>query len=505
MEILDTITFEGNSPVVQADMWGVSSPYQWQQAVWAACWRKGAMVACRTCNESGKSSIVVPVLAASFAAAFPSAQVVITSASERQLKKQMEPNLKALFYSRPKWEVLANEIKGPSIDGLPPSSIIWFATKGGDMFEGFHVKQFPDDKKRMRYSPLLIIVDEAKSVKKEIFTAIERCNPTIQLIISTTGEDSGSFYDACMNDTGLWTTSFNFQGKDIDFKIPWTQCPHLLSGTSFKRKKAMLSDKGPGDPDVMSILLAEFFRGGSRMVFDESDLSAMTECCSGMIRAVPDGGRRAFCDFSGGGDELTFGLRVGNVIRPMVCWHNDQATPPSKTADKYIALFVANGLQAKEIYGDNGGLGALIINELANKGWNINRVNPNVPPVYKDGFVDRYSEMHWNLKLHIQNRNIILQPDLLLSNQMRLRRYLRQNSDENRIRMEPKEQARKTRSEKSPDRLDTLVHLVDGYEVSQLAKNNTRSSLRCGSIHDTMKQYDEELNQATTDFPSSDW
>jgi hypothetical protein len=505
MEVLDTITFDGNSPVVQAPMWGIDSPYQWQEAIWAACWKRGAMVAVRTCNESGKSSIVVPMLAASFASAFPSAQVVITSASDRQLKKQMEPNLKALFYNKPKWEILANEIKGPSIDGLPPSSIIWFATKGGDMFEGFHVKQFLDDQKRVRYSPLLIIVDEAKSVKKDIFTAIERCNPTIQLIISTCGEDSGDFYDACMNEGGLWTTSYEYQGKTIDFEIPWTMCPHLMKGTSYKRKRAMLDEKGPNDPDVMSILLAKFFRGGSRMVFDESDLSAVGDCSSGMIRAVPDGGRKAFCDFSGGGDELTFGMRIGNLIKPLTCWHNDQTTPPSKTADKYIALFIANGLQAKEIYGDNGGLGALIINELGNKGWNINRINANIQPIYKDGFVDRYSEKHWNLKLHIQNRSIILPNDLLLMNQMRLRRYLRQNSDENKIRMEPKEQARKQRGEKSPDRLDTIVELVDGLDVADTKRNNVYSSLRCGSIQDTMKQADEEMNGAATDMLASDW
>jgi hypothetical protein len=68
--------------------------------------------------------------------------------------------------------------------------------------------------------------------------------------------------------------------------------------------------------------------------------------------------------------------------------------------------------------------------------------------------------------------------------------------------MEAKENARKQRSEKSPDRLDTLVHLTDGLEVSSLLKNNNYSSLRCGTIKDTMQENNEG---GTTDHMNDEW
>lgn len=482
------------SPVAQWPMWGVPQPYDWQLAILDACWRPGANVCARTCNESGKTSLVVPLLALSWAAAFPGSQVVITSASEDQIKLQLWPALSAMA-SRNGWAVTGTQIKATVVDrDVPASTINIRVTKQGERFEGFHNRTYISSTGDTVFAPLLIIADEAKSIKGEIFTAIERCNPVCRLYISTCGEDTGDFYEACMNRNGLWTTEWEWQGETIPFKIPWTMCPHLNRGNTKKVKQAMLDAKGPNDPDVCSILMAEFFRGGTFMVFDESDMAAARDAMSGHTPHVP-GQRVAFCDFSGGGDELTFGIRDGNLIHPVEAWNQDSTVPPSAVADRYIGLFRRWGLKAEQVWGDNGGLGALIINELQNKGWPINRVNANHKARYEGGFADRYAEMHWSLKQHLHNRGLILPRDDVLLDQMRLRRYIKRNGDENRIRMEPKQEARKQRQENSPDRLDTVVHLVADMENVRIDAVSAKATV-CGSPKEYWDAVAREKEQA---------
>jgi len=467
-----------NSPVIQARLWApVMQAYPWQNAVFDACWRPGAQVACRTCNESGKSSFEVPVLSLSFAAAFPGSQTVITSASEDQIKEQLWPAIRAMAVTRKGWIVTSNKITAPSIDGIiPGSTIIIRVTKQGSRFEGYHVRKYTAADGREVFGPLMIISDEGKSVHPEIYEAIERCNPTVELRISTTGEDSGDFYDSCMNTDGLWTTGWDWNGEHHDFVIPWTKCPHLLFGKTYERKKALLAKLGQDHPTVCSILLAEFFRAGTRMVFQDTDMTAVKHCMAGLTPRIK-GHKQAFCDFSGGGDELTFQYREGNYIHPIVAWHRSGSIAPSVEADKYIMLFKQAGFSVGEastqIAGDNGGLGAGIISEMSKKSWNIKRINPNVKAKDEMQFVDRYAEWHWDLKELIQDQMLIIPNDKILLEQMRLRRYLMKNTEDNKVRIEPKDDARKNRREKSPDRLDTLVHLCRNMEdmpkMSELA------------------------------------
>jgi hypothetical protein len=474
---------------VQAHDWGIPAAYDWQEAIWSALWRPGAQVSVVTCNESGKTSVVVPVAALAFAAAFPSGQVVITSASERQLKKQLEPALKNMIARRKGWRASGGTIYGPSIDGLPESSITCFATKSGELFEGFHPRWYTDDRGVLRYSPLLVIADEAKSVKNDIFTAIERCNPTCELRISTAGEDNGGFYDACTDESGLWTREWKWNGRMIAFKIPWTDCPHLLRGNTYDRKLSLLEKLGPNDPIVCSILMAEFFRGGTQMVFNDSDLMAVKAAMDGVVDRR--GGRRvAFCDFSGGGDELTFGMRTGNYIHPIVAWTQDSTVPPTKTAAKYVSLFRQNGLNPDQIFGDNGGLGAQIINEIEAMGYAIHRVNNHKAAINHNSYTNRYAELHWDFKSMIHEQKLILPKDHTLYGQMRLRRFSMKNDDSNRISLEPKQHAHSDRQENSPDRLDTVVGLLIGIEDLPGLKDHQQG----GAMHcPTHSEYMEGL------------
>ena len=343
-----------NSPVATWREFMAIQPYDWQYAGWSACWNYGAQVAIRTCNEAGKSGYFVPVLASAWAVGFPGGMCVITSSSEDQLGEQLWPVLK-LIANKKKWRTYGTTVELPSVDGvLPGSKIICRVTKEGERFEGYHSKLYPDKDDVERFCPLMTIFDEAKSIKQTIFDAGERCNPAVELYISTTGDDSGNFHDACMSED--WVTGYEWQGKYYKFAIPWEQCPHLYEDPiTYKRKMALINRLGRDHPFIVSNLYAGFFRSGTYQVFTDADIRAAQDAMS-QNRPHIGKSKRAWCDFSGGGDELTFGVRNGNYIHPIVGWNRSGHVAPSDEADAYIRLFKQFELNSQQIYGDNGGM-----------------------------------------------------------------------------------------------------------------------------------------------------
>ena len=493
---IDQVLFDiTNSPVVQAPDWMVLEAYDWQKAIWMACWQPGAQVSVITCNGSGKSSFTIPVLALSWASAFPGSMVVITSASERQLKKQLIPGFTDMIQGQPEWSMTGETIRAPKRDGLQ-SEILCFVTNNPDSFEGFHNQTRIDDKGNARFCPLLMIYDEGKSIKNAIYDAGGRCDPAVELRISSAGEDTGGFYDSRMNVDGLWTTGYEWNGRYIDFEIPWTMCPHLLSNKlSYDRSIALLRERGERDPYVASRLLAKFYRSGDHILFDESDLLAIQDCMGGMIPHFP-GQRVAFCDLSGGGDELTFGLREGNRIHPLVAWTCDSHTPPSVKAARYIKLFQMHHLKPEDIMADNGGLGKEIINEMDKAGWRVKRINFGKGAIDSERFVTRIAELHWEFKMLCHQKAIILPNDPKFYEQARKRRYTMKNDNSGCINLEDKQKARRERQEHSPDRLETVVGLLIGHEEfatsSQWKNENYGKPSQCGTIEEFWKAQQQQ-------------
>ena len=207
-----------------------------------------------------------------------------------------------------------------------------------------------------------------------------------------------------------------------------------------------------------------------------------------MIPYFP-GQRRAFCDLSGGGDELTFGLREGNRIHPIVAWTMDSHTPPSEKASRYVKLFKAHNLEATDIFCDNGGLGSEIINEMNKRGWNVNRVNFGKGAISKERFVTRMAELHWEFKHLCHEKALILPNDDKFYEQARKRRYTMKNDDSGCINLEDKKKARRERQEHSPDRLETVIGLLIGHEqfISTTGMGGRSRQNHCGTIHDYWK------------------
>jgi hypothetical protein len=436
---------KGGDPVSQASLWVGPRLYPWQCKVLEKIMRGGARLAVVTPNESGKTSTVIPAAGLSFMAAFPGAQVVSTSGVERQIKEQLWPVLRASLSRYPRWQITEElKIKAPAVRGLPGSTWEAFTTKDPDYAEGFHGRTFKDETGRLVYCPLMIVIDEAKSISQAMFDAFMRCDPDVWLTISTSGEDTGPFFDCFhVNKNDPWDT----------VEVTWTDCPHLRVGRKLEDRQRLIRKRGENDPFVMSYVFGKFFRKGGRNVFERTaDIEFAMTGEPALVRGV----RKAALDFSGGGDEQIFTVRDGNAQKELRAYHETDTTI---LGDKFLADLARWEVAPENTIADNGGLGKPIIDYMERRGFKpIRRYMSDEAPHDPEHYVNKIAEDHFELRLRLEMRGAKLINDAVLKDQMSRRQYLMKNDDSNRIRVEPKEHVR-NRGEKSPDRLDATVML----------------------------------------------
>ena len=88
----------GTHPLDQAGLYSPFPLYDWQADLLKAASFPHSRAVMSTANESGKTSVVIPVFGLSCMAAFPGCQVYSTSGSERQVREQLfEQQLKPLI------------------------------------------------------------------------------------------------------------------------------------------------------------------------------------------------------------------------------------------------------------------------------------------------------------------------------------------------------------------------------------------------------------------------
>jgi hypothetical protein len=161
--------------------------------------------------------------------------------------------------------------------------------------------------------------------------------------------------------------------------------------------------------------------------------------------------RIAFCDFAAGGDENVLAVRCGNKLQQLKCWRNRDTMAG---VGQFILEFRKAGLEAKQIWGDNGGMGKAMIDALAQAGWAINRFGFGDKPSNELGFVSRGAEAWFNFGRQVTNGELALIRDETLIAQLTSRRT--SCDSRGRIKLESKDELR-ARGLKSPDRADAVV------------------------------------------------
>jgi len=315
--------------------------YAWQGAIMASV-AKAVPTAVVTPNGAGKTSVIIKTAALWCLHEFPGATVVVTSATHRAVRTQVFAALEQEKTRFASWAWNDTEIKTPQ-----GGFILGFATDSGAKFEGFHA--YPG-------RPLMIIVDEAKTVPDDIFVAIDRCNPTYLLLISSPGGNFGRFHDAFKS---ARFAHFNITSKD---------CPHITP-----EYIAAMKEQYGEDSDIYRSMVDGLFAKGSEhgKVVQFVDY----ERCATNPPPHHEGARQVFCDFADSGDLCVIATRDGNELAFADVWKPDGN--PANVAERFEITLRKLQDKGYLLFGDGGGLGQGYITTLNLRGIRIRAVHNN--------------------------------------------------------------------------------------------------------------------------------
>ena len=403
-------------------------PYPWQVEVlnwFADIWgrQKGACVAP---NGAGKSANIIGPLALFWLCMAPRATVVITSADSRQIDHQIWPAIIKHREKFPTFKFQERHIVSPT-----GGEVVAFTTDEPGRAEGWHFEK-PD-------KPLLMIVDEAKSVRQDIFSAVDRCSFNALLLISSTGRNQGEFYKAMR---GMIP---GFKTRKVSLK----ECPHVDP-----QKIIDLEAKyGPKHPFVMSVLHSEFISED-----DDNRYFFTRERVDQLVQHPPNykagTGRLIYCDFAGGAAENVIAMRLGNRITLVKCWHEANEMV---AIGQFIREFRKLEIKPDQVYGDDCGPGKVMINRFYEVGWPINRINGNAPAMRSTEYGNRSAEIWDNAAMAVEQAEVIIPDDDILTAQLCSR--MRATDSKGRMLCEGKLDMRK-RGIESPDRADAVNAVI---------------------------------------------
>lgn len=400
-------------------------PYQWQKEVLKAINLKGCRVALKAANGSGKTSVVAASAIVWHLLRFPESLVISTAGVYRQVEDQLWPRIRKYVQGlggvEGGWEVFSNELRFKN-----GARAIGFSTNDSGKFEGWHKQGASEN--------LLMIVDEAKTVPDQIFEAIERCQPSRLLMMSSPGGADGAFYRAFTKEAAMWQT----------YTVTAFDCPHI--GKEWI--DGQIEKWGGNHPLVRSMIYGEFMEStGESLVVPYNTLQRNLSSPPVFER----GNKVAFCDFAAGGDENVFCMREGNEIKTLVCWRDKDT---AAAIGKFIIEFKKNGLTADDVYADAGGMGIPMCDMLREAGWDVHRVNNGERPYNDDQFSNRGSELWFAAARMIEKGEIRLIQDEALFSQLTTRRA--KTNSKGKLMVEPKDEMR-SRGLNSPDRADAVV------------------------------------------------
>jgi phage terminase large subunit len=399
---------------------GVTSIYPWQGEAMEAV-GQGIPTALLAANASGKTKRVIAPLLLWLLFSFPKAVGKMTSGSWQQIQEQLLPTF-AEFKPRLAglgWNWLDGWIESPQ-----GGFISVFSTDQPGRAEGFHGT--PE-------APLMYIIDEAKSVSDQIFAASDRCTAQYRLFASSTGSPAGRLYD-CFNRLkefyyGIRVTSF--------------ECPHIPEETRERDRKMW----GESDPWYRSRHLSEF---SDDETFPKIVKPQWIRACWAEPPVYQPANKRAFCDFAAGGAENVIAVADGNRAYIGAAWRE---TDTVQAARAFRREFERLGLNQGQVYGDDGGLGTVMIDQIAELGFQVIRVRNENPASDEEHFANLGSEMWYSAARRIEKREVILPEDKTFFDQATARR--RDYDAKGRLIAESKKKL-SARGVGSPDRADAV-------------------------------------------------
>ncbi|HWA07935.1 MAG TPA: hypothetical protein VG838_00560 [Opitutaceae bacterium] len=354
--------------------------YKWQAQVLMDV-TTGQPVVVVTPNESGKTSVIIVTLALWCLHEWPGATVVLTSATFRAVRTQVFAALEKHKDKFGHWTW-----KDTEIENSAGGRILGFATDSGANFEGFHA--YPD-------RPLLIIKDEAKSVSDDIYQASDRCNPTMQLDISSPGGHFGRFHDGFKSP------------RHLKHEISVEDCPHITP----ERIAAMKDQYGEDSDIYRSMILGKFAKGkedGKVVAFEDY------ERCLANPPTWHTGTKQVFCDFADSGDLCIVAKRDGNKITIADQWKPDGNK--AGVAERFERNLRPLQDEGYKLFGDEDGTGHGYITTLNLRGIKIRGVR-NDDRTCDPHYFNINAEQWWTFAKQVRECRWILPHDETLKRQ----------------------------------------------------------------------------------------
>lgn len=402
-----------------------------------------------TCNGSGKDAFIIASTVCWFAACKIRARVIVTSSSGVQLTSQTEGYIRALCHR-------VNEFHGCEIFRirqryitcrLSGSEIRLFATDEEGKAEGYHPLE-PN-------AEMLIVVNEGKSVTEEIHKALRRCSGyNYWLEVSTPGEPFGAFYKAA-------TTWSNVR------RVDYTMCPHL----SADEIEADRLEYGEDSELFRSKNLALFTTVSGSTVIPQTLVTKILERCKrGDIPIINLPHLRIGLDLAAGGDECSVTGTKGNQVVKEVCFREKDTEVSADRIDYILKNDFGLDKTCEHIYADDGGVGRSIIDKLIHKGWKINRVLNQSPPISGSILYGNRGAENWYRIKRILEEYLF---DISKLSQKTLEqlytRHYRDRATTAKLFLESKQEARNN-GRPSPDRADSLILSLTGLTVEDFRK-----------------------------------
>lgn len=373
--------------------------YPWQDKVLAplelATGRdaKRVNIAAITPNGAGKDTRIICGAAHYWLGVFPKGKVVITSKSDLQITEQTIP---AIEEHKSKFEGYQS-VYSPRYEMTTPKGgkCICFVTNKGERAEGWHKA---DD----FTGPLLLIINEGKSVDQQIFDSLlGRCTPNAVMVVSSPGPKVGPLWDIATKNREKWRV----------IQAGLADCPHIPQ----ERIDYVISTYGENHPVTRSTLYGEFMDQENAEEF-VVNATALESLLVNPPRFKP-GIMCGFCDFGGAQSEHVFVVRDGNKYEIRDAWLESNT---EAAANRFIRNFRESGLKQEQIWGDASD--AKIAGILSESGWQINRKNFGDKAGAEEVYISWGAEAWWEMGLAIDKGEVILPDDKKLQAQLTTRK-----------------------------------------------------------------------------------
>ena len=381
-------------------------------------------------NEGGKSSRIVAGSAMYWLGVHAKGKVVITTKDGKQLNEQIIPALEAQVNKFEGWR----SVKSPYYRITTPTggAIVAYTTDDAARVEGFHGS--PD-------SPLLVIIDEAKSVPEPIFQGLDRCGYQALIYCSSGGPMFGTFYESHYGKMSSTFTKVRAGLKD---------CPHIAP----EKVQRIVAKYGEDHPFTRSSVYGEFMAQGEN---DEYcvDLRAMMNCYNSPPKHR-SGLKAGFCDFGAGVAEHVLATRDGNKYDIAAAWIESNK---DAVTGRFIAEFIKAGFRPEKATEqlECDASDKEIWQKLANAGWVLRRRNFGSPPRLKLEYRSWGAEAWLEGALKIASGSVILPEDDILKAQLVNRK--KGYSNTGKLCIEDKAEM-EARGVVSPDRADALFGVM---------------------------------------------